>query len=166
MDVSRLPVRALFVDGGRAVKPGAGSTDRIRDRRRGAAHPVEQEQFGSFGLDLPDALAVPLELYRDLYRGVWEVERPSIRPFGPTREEATLSPSIDDDAYRRTGLNLGGGYKQGRRVLRRARRARAQPGGERGGHEGVEIAVQHRLGVPLLDTGPEVLDHLVGLQDV
>ena len=40
------------------------------------------------------------------------------------------------------------------------------PGRQGRRHELVEVAVEHRLGVRRLHVGAQVLDHLVGLQDV
>ena len=38
--------------------------------------------------------------------------------------------------------------------------------GEGGGEEAVDVAVEHRAGVAGFDAGAQILDHLVGLQDV
>src|SRR5258708_7900286 len=61
---------------------------------------------------------------------------------------------------------LGGGGTWFRRRLVAARVGAGDARGERRLEKAVEVAVEHRLGVARLDAGAQILDHLVGVEDV
>src|SRR5690349_12702243 len=78
----------------------------------------------------------------------------SVSPAGPG-EAAGRSAAV----VIRPSVGLAAGERRLRGL------ARGEPL-ELGGHEGVEVAVEHAAGVRGLDRGPEVLDHLVRVEDV
>src|SRR5277367_1340316 len=74
------------------------------------------------------------------------------------RPQTGTSPSL--------GLNAGMVRVAERSGAGRDRVSAFDAGGEGGGEKAVEVAVEDRAGVRGFDAGAQILDHLVGLQDV